>query len=232
MFFSYNFSPNTHACIFMDHHGRQRIVFRFTPFSEIGAHMTTKMCGDVYTIDTFLILSMECLTLFWYSNSSIHESDNCITVITIHYPFFLLFYYYQRPFIDIGKETNVERNSSKKIMFLNVIIDIPPVSSYTVYILKLTRYYRACNQYSDFWYRNHLLKRRGLKQWYIDLMVKSSLEHSHCPHYGLVVRYEISIYKNVNWSCAFCVDFFFILLLLSTRCFTWFDCMSITTGVL
>ena len=79
------------------------------------------------------------------------------------------------------------------VKFLFISSNIPVSPTYGVYISQLVRYYRVFAKYSDFLNIAQLLTEELLKQDYVTLRLKSSLEKFYDRHHDLVDRYEISI---------------------------------------
>jgi hypothetical protein len=94
--------------------------------------------------------------------------------------------------------------------FLFVSSNIPVSPAYGVYISQLIRYYsRACAKYSDFLDITQLLTQELLKQDYVTLRLKSSLQNFYDRYHDLVDPYEISISQMTMNRFLFTYMFYF-----------------------
>ena len=84
----------------------------------------------------------------------------------------------------------IKESLSDRTLNLECSITASPVNG--VYISQLIRYSRAIAQYNTFMDRAQLLTQMLLKQGYVALRLKSSLQKCYC-HHNLVDRYGISI---------------------------------------
>ncbi len=71
--------------------------------------------------------------------------------------------------------------------------NIPSVPAYGVYISQLIPYARACRKYTDFIYRAKLLTDKLLKQGYVVIRLRSSLQKFYGRHHELVDKYGVTI---------------------------------------
>ena len=85
----------------------------------------------------------------------------------------------------------IKESLSDRTLNLECSITASPVNG--VYISQLIRYSRATAQYNTFMDRAQLLTQMLLKQGYVALRLKSSLQSFYCGHHNLVDRYGISI---------------------------------------
>ena len=71
-----------------------------------------------------------------------------------------------------------------------------------VCIFQLIWYYRACISYHDFLNRGLLLTRKLLNQWFLVVMLESSLEKFCFRHNDLVYRYRIGVINDHGYVCS------------------------------
>ena len=79
------------------------------------------------------------------------------------------------------------------VNFPFICSNIPAAPAYGEYISQLLRYSRACGFYQEFLDRGLLLTRKLLKQGFLLVKLKRSLQIFYGRHHDLVDRYGISV---------------------------------------
>jgi hypothetical protein len=110
------------------------------------------------------------------------DTDRCALYLDLH--------------LEIDRERRIRTELYEKGDDFNVPIvnfpficsNIPAAPAYGVYISQLMRYPRACGSYQDFLYRGLLPTRKLLNQWFLLVMLKSSLR-KFCTTWLTVMEY-------------------------------------------